>query len=372
MKYKTEAERNYGIDLLRIVTMFMVVILHSLGHGGVLSALTATGSIRYGAAWLLETGAYCAVNCYALTSGFVGLHSRYKISNLISLWLQVVFYHACFTLLGALWEHTPVTIDLIAKAFLPLSSNAYWYFTSYCAIFFFLPLVDTAIEHLEKRQLQLALSGILVLLCVYPTARGIDVFRLLNGYHALWLLILYALGAYLNKYPPLKHLPGRAWALTYLISVVLSWGVLLLNNHLKATFPDADLFLIDLIRYTSPTILLAAVSLLMLFSRLRTAVSFRHAVTTLSSLTFGVYLIHDSVFIREHLISGRLASLSGETTLIMLPKVVLFALAVYGACSLIEFIRTLLFRGLRVRTLLDRLEAKCSSIRQSEEPMERK
>ena len=31
-------ERNYGIDLLRIVSMFMVVVLHVVGHGDILDA----------------------------------------------------------------------------------------------------------------------------------------------------------------------------------------------------------------------------------------------------------------------------------------------------------------------------------------------
>jgi len=30
--------RNYGIDLLRIITMFMIVNLHILYHGGILSS----------------------------------------------------------------------------------------------------------------------------------------------------------------------------------------------------------------------------------------------------------------------------------------------------------------------------------------------
>ena len=29
-------EREYGVDLLRIVSMFMVVVLHMLGNGGIL------------------------------------------------------------------------------------------------------------------------------------------------------------------------------------------------------------------------------------------------------------------------------------------------------------------------------------------------
>ena len=34
---KPTTERNYGIDLLRILSMFMVVVLHILGQGGALA-----------------------------------------------------------------------------------------------------------------------------------------------------------------------------------------------------------------------------------------------------------------------------------------------------------------------------------------------
>ena len=68
-------ERNYGIDLLRIISMFMVVVLHVVGHGGVLNAtigLTLKGEI----AWAIEIASYCAVNCYALITGFVAYKSQ--------------------------------------------------------------------------------------------------------------------------------------------------------------------------------------------------------------------------------------------------------------------------------------------------------
>lgn len=31
-----EKERNYGIDLLKIIAMLMIVIIHTQGHGGIL------------------------------------------------------------------------------------------------------------------------------------------------------------------------------------------------------------------------------------------------------------------------------------------------------------------------------------------------
>ena len=75
-------ERNYGVDLLRIVSMAMIAMLHVLGHGGVLNA-SVNNVMVYSLAWLLEVGAYCAVNCYALISGYVGYGGKFKYSNII-------------------------------------------------------------------------------------------------------------------------------------------------------------------------------------------------------------------------------------------------------------------------------------------------
>ena len=64
-------ERNYGIDLLRIVSMMMVVLLHVLGQGGILDGSDPL-TVKSETAWLLEIGAYSAVNIYAMISGYVG------------------------------------------------------------------------------------------------------------------------------------------------------------------------------------------------------------------------------------------------------------------------------------------------------------
>ena len=88
MGTETRKQRNYGIDLLRMIAMLMVVILHILGKGGVLQAAPPL-SIRYETAWLLETAAYCAVDCYALISGYVGFGTRCRYADLAALWLRV-------------------------------------------------------------------------------------------------------------------------------------------------------------------------------------------------------------------------------------------------------------------------------------------
>lgn len=83
-------KRNYGIDCLRIVSMIMVAVLHVVGLGGVLSALESSPT-WYNIVWLIRVAAYCAVDCYALISGYVGVFAKHKYSNYIVLWLNVAF-----------------------------------------------------------------------------------------------------------------------------------------------------------------------------------------------------------------------------------------------------------------------------------------
>ncbi len=46
-------DRNYGIDLLRIISMMILPVLHVLEHGGVLNA-SITLSLNYCTAWFLN------------------------------------------------------------------------------------------------------------------------------------------------------------------------------------------------------------------------------------------------------------------------------------------------------------------------------
>ena len=94
--------RSYGIDLLKSVSMLMVVILHILGVGGVLNA-APEGSLASAAVWLLETACICAVNCFGLVSGYVLSRGRYRRSRLLSLWLRVVLESLAITALFALF-----------------------------------------------------------------------------------------------------------------------------------------------------------------------------------------------------------------------------------------------------------------------------
>ena len=186
-------QRNRGIDLLRMTAMWMVVILHILNKGGVLAA-AAPLSAGQGTARLLETAAYCAVNCYGLISGYVGVQRRFRYSGALALWLRVAFYTLGITAVFACLMPGSVNGDRVLRAFFPVLFRQYWYVTAYFGMCLFIPFFNLLLNRLSKGQLRLLALSIVLVFSVLPTLRQKDVFLTDNGYSVLWLSCLYLLG----------------------------------------------------------------------------------------------------------------------------------------------------------------------------------
>ena len=59
-------ERNCSLDLLRIISMLMILTLHYLGKG---NALTIQSNMKY-VVWFMEIACMISVNLYVLISGY--------------------------------------------------------------------------------------------------------------------------------------------------------------------------------------------------------------------------------------------------------------------------------------------------------------
>ena len=342
--------RNYGLDLLRMVSMFMVIILHMMGNGGILAA-AAPGSALYWAAWGLETAAYCAVNCYALISGYVGVDTEHKGGSIVNLWLQVAFYTLSITTAFALLIPGSVTADNVLRAFLPVTFRQYWYFTSYFCLFFFLPALNHLLHTLTHRQLKLLLTGAIALFSLLPTLRGYDLFQTNSGYSVIWLGALYLLGGYLKQYRPLVHWSAIRGIVVYGVCVVVSWGwKLFAERFFGSALAETSGRLIN---YTSPTILLASVALVTAFAALRLPGGVRRLISVCAPLAFSVYLIHAQPLVWTHFIQGKFVLLTDLSLPGFVVGTLLLALGIYCICSVLDLVRYFLFRLLRIRKLSD-------------------
>ena len=87
-------QRNYGIDLLRLVAAFYVIVLHTVNQGGIYEACDSL-SYQNNLCRLLMIFSICAVNIFGIISGYVGYRdtkSSASLSGYLTLWFSVVFY----------------------------------------------------------------------------------------------------------------------------------------------------------------------------------------------------------------------------------------------------------------------------------------
>lgn len=360
-------QRNYGVDLLRCVAMFMVLLLHLLLYSGTLTAHPAF-SAGYETAWTVEIFAFGAVDIYALISGYVGVGRKVRYAGLSNLWLTVCFYTVLATAVFAVLEPTGynLTPDSVfhpfVKAFFPVISNQYWYFCSYFLLFLFLPLLNAGLDALSDLQLRFTAVTLFLVCCVANTFSYIDVLRMFSGYSPMWLMVLYVLGASVKRNEPLKNKPKWIPALGYLFFS----GLTVLSKYLlgKITMQTRGQIYRDdyLVRYISPTVVCAAICLLLLFSRMNLPKWLQKVTGFLAPSAFCVYLIQENPLVREFCMKKYFLFLPKLSAPRLVPALLGCAAGIYLACTAFDLLRRALFRLLKVKPRLNRAEEKLQTI----------
>ena len=136
-------KRNTGLDLLRIVSMLMVITLHFLGRGKFLTG----GGVYFLLSWGIEAIALCAVNVYVLITGyFLSNKDSINIKKLVDFFLQIWCIDLLITfILVKTNVYTITTSDLI-QLFLPFISKSNWFFSCYILLYLFHPFLNKLIN----------------------------------------------------------------------------------------------------------------------------------------------------------------------------------------------------------------------------------
>lgn len=354
-KVKLNPNRNYGIDFLRILSMLFVLLLHILKHGGILANLEKF-SLAYNIAWFVEICAFCAVNCYALISGFFGYSSKQKYSNIINLYFQTAFYAVLAT--GIFYVMNPDEIGKRAfiKAVFPFGFNVYWYFTAYFCMFFFIPFMNKILEVCDFKQLTGLVSASIIFFSIIPLIFKSDVYFTNNGYTVLWVSVLYIIGGYIRKYELHKKISNIKCILLYFGAVLVTFGQKVITEYVKFIVDGKTVNEGLFIKYTSPTMVICAVSLLCLFAKVDFKDGMKKLTAIFSPFAFSVYLIHTAPFVWSKVMKNRFVTFAEFNPIVMILVVFATAIGIFALCSLIDFVRVQLFKMFRIKELSFKIE----------------
>ena len=143
-----QIQRNYGIDIARIVSMYFIINLHILYHGGPLfksKLLSSENNLYVFFCSLFNSG----VNIFGMISGFVGFRTH-KFANLMHLLIQTSLYN--YGIAYYFYKTRPQYVNNLNYFLYPLFIVDYWYFNAYFIMYFFLPLINSGINSMDKRK----------------------------------------------------------------------------------------------------------------------------------------------------------------------------------------------------------------------------
>jgi len=352
--------RNYGIDLVRILSMILIINHHIIFHGGPLFK-TKLFSLEHKIFIFLNVICVSGVNSFGLISGCIGYHS-YKFSNLFYLLFTTFFYSIIISHLFKFFQ--PKLIEKYSPYIYTLFITDYWYSTSYFIMYFFFPLINEGITQIKEKKMRHFIINLFFVFSFLNEIRkyskrfkSLDIFNLKNGFSYSWLLILYLFGGYLGKFIiDINKKRNKYYYIKYIFLIIIFGLIktkLLLSEIVKKNVNYIKL------NYASPTYLGISISIILIFSNININNKILiKLISFFSSLTYGIYLSHNHCFVRLYIVRKYFLWILKYKSIYIVINEIIISFGVFLFCSFIDLIRLFIFRFLKIKKLLILLENK--------------
>ena len=349
-----EKNRDVQIDLLRILSMLMILCLHYFGNGGILDGVSRSNGVHYYLVWTVEAICYVSVNLYVLISGYYLSVKQFRIKRLLLIILETWFYSmAIYGICCACGLERFNWKSVVTAYMFPVIKGQWWFSTVYIAMFLIFPLLNLAINAMNKKQHAFSITLLFCLFSVIPDTFffSIDMLGIKAGYSLLWFIMLYVTAAYLRQYGVPEFLKRRGiivfFGLTILTALVKFGQELLLS---KVYF--------DFYSYSSPTIYLASVGLFAFCVSRPIKYNggiIHRVICSVSASTYAVFLIHTHACIRVRLWDDVVKPLGHLGNW---PYMLAAVAAIFVLCTVIDYIRRGLFYPLENSRFINRIASK--------------
>lgn len=332
-------QRNSSIELLRIISMIMIVFHHFAVHGGF---EWEASNVTIPLFWynFIIMGGKIGVDLFVLISGYFLVNSNGNVFNfrrILKFMGQVFFYSISIYVVFGICGLSDIGIKSLIKALFPITFSSWWFASTYFVLYLLHPFLNKLLHCLNKKNYQYLLVMLVVCWSIIPTFTMSQ----FQGNSLLWFMTLYAIAGYVkiygfnNKFKS-KHY-WKMWGvfsiLTYASSVVfvvlgVRWNVF--ASYSTYFYGQEKL-----------SVLLISLSLFMAFATMK--MNYYKWINVIASSTFGVYLIHDSGIIRPFLWIDVFKNARYQESLMIIPYSIIVVAIVYIVCTIIDLIRQMVF-----------------------------
>ena len=327
--------RNTSIELLRIISMIMIMFHHFAYHG---NFEWNFNEVTLPHLWydFILMGGKVGVDIFVLISGYFLIENTEKLfqpKKLLKFWGQVVFYSIMTYLLSVMLRLNAFEIKQLIKVCLPITYPGWWFASTYFMLYLIHPFLNKLLHGLSKTEYQYLILMMVLCWSIIPTATT----QLFESNSLLWFVTLYGIAGYVNLYGGNQKLQSKHYFSLYFMVLIITYTVSTTFLFLGTKKEEWSTHAIDFFEIERLPILLIAITLFMGFVTLK--MNYHKWINMIASATFGVYLIHDSSYIRYYLWTNifKINQYQDSTFLILYSILVVFIL--YVSCTMIDLIR---------------------------------
>lgn len=335
--------RDSNLELLRIITMVLIVAHHYVVNSGL---NVADGPIwqdpmTHRSIFLLLYGAWgkIGINCFVLITGYFMCKSHITAKKFVKLLFEVEFYNILIYAAFCMTGYWNFSLRECMETVLPVVRIDRDFTSAYLIFYLCIPFLNILIDHMTEQQ---HLELLALLLFLYSFLGSLPVFYVTMNYVS-WFAVLYLLAAYIRCYPRAIFQNTRFWGWASLLSLVLSCASVVVCTWLEARFGLGTAVGMDLSYYfvsdsNAILALLTGLSVFLFFKNWR--LPYSKTVNTIAASTFGVLCIHSGTeamrsFLWRHLFN----CVDAYAEPWMPVHAVLSVLAVFSVCTLLDMLR---------------------------------
>ena len=211
--------RNSNLELYRIIVMLLIIAHHYVVNSGLIQHIQETGlSLSSSVMVLFGAWGKTGINCFVLITCYFMCKSKFTLSKLLKLYLQIVFYgitiYGIFLLTG---HETLSPISSFFKIF-PIKSISTDFVSCFLLFYLFIPFLNILIQNLSKRAHSYLVCLLIFIYTIVPTLPTISIS--LN--YVEWFVALYFIASYLRLYSADFNVSHKQWGVMSLISLGVS------------------------------------------------------------------------------------------------------------------------------------------------------
>lgn len=316
-------KRNSSVELLRIISMIMIIMSHYCYHGVI---NVASLSLNFNKI-ILQLGflGNLGVNIFFLISSYFMYDKKLDIGRIVKLLFQIFSYSIIIYLMFVIFGFESFNLINFIKNFLPVLFKTYWFATVYVIIYILSPYINTLIKNMDKKQHRNIIIIFIFIWSILYTFLKIDLY---SNYFTD-VLTLYFIATYIKKYE-LKVTNNLVKLITILISLSLVSLTIILNfiPSLSSSIPHI---------YSRNSLFMIIISTGM-FVYFLNKNWYSNIINTIASCIFGVYLLHDNYLIRTVLWKF-VDNSKYITSPYLIFHILVVTIAILMICTIIELIR---------------------------------